>query len=768
MTVSSATRKAGPFLGNGVATAFPFTFKVFAASNLQLTLTDSAGVETVLTLNTHYSVSLNADQDNNPGGTITYPLSGAPMAAGYTLVGLDVLPVSQGTDITNAGRFLPQIHEDVFDKLTIFVQQLKEKVGRALLVAKTESISPNELPAAASRAGKFLAFDASGQPTMSSGTGADSGLRADLAATGGGALVATISTLAGAIARTLAAKVADTLSIKDFANVTGDGAADDTAGMNTAISNVSTAAGLLGRRLRIVWPDGVYMTDGLLVKPNVHFDFGNAVFRKRSNGVSINTNSLMRAVQTLTGTTYYGTYKNIKITGGRFESNGFTCPAHIVQLQYCDDLEMENVTVVHSVGIASWGFCLGGRRLKLRGLKVLGGSELFQDGVHITHGQDMTISDIYSASGDDALALGGEPTDVYQAADPDSIRRVNISNVTTQANRGAAVKVYVQASALGVNWEISDINIKGVAGTAGVLRNGGITIIDNNNTAKGTSQIRRVEITGVKLQIGSAAHDGTNPFGLLMQSTYDVKVEGSMTFVDGAAPGFRLAKVIDSDIHRIEVNCPALPRNGGVEFLRTRRSKVRDSVLIGSAAQALPSLVMTDAESLELESVQMTAVPSGVNVAAITAGTLTHLTASRSKFGHVGGAAAGIGLDTTSANFAFIGLDRCDFTEAFQAAAGASIIAGAAWEISRCRGLSTVVKGIAVIPNGSTSVVVIHGAGLPSAALTQVLLTARGWGLAKTVRVTNFLSDRFTVEVDVDPGAGTASFNWVIDTGSKP
>ncbi|KAH1282125.1 hypothetical protein KXX11_003928, partial [Aspergillus fumigatus] len=70
MSIASTTRKAGPFTGNSVTTAFPFNFKVFAASDLLVVQTDLSAVETTLTLTTNYTVSLNANQDSNPGGTI--------------------------------------------------------------------------------------------------------------------------------------------------------------------------------------------------------------------------------------------------------------------------------------------------------------------------------------------------------------------------------------------------------------------------------------------------------------------------------------------------------------------------------------------------------------------------------------------------------------------------------------------------------------------------------------------------------------------------
>ncbi len=72
MTISSNIRKAGPFTGNGSTAAFPFYCKVFQASDLLVVQLDTAtNIETTLALTTNYTVSLNADQDSNPGGTVT-------------------------------------------------------------------------------------------------------------------------------------------------------------------------------------------------------------------------------------------------------------------------------------------------------------------------------------------------------------------------------------------------------------------------------------------------------------------------------------------------------------------------------------------------------------------------------------------------------------------------------------------------------------------------------------------------------------------------
>lgn len=155
MTISSETRKAGPFIGDGLVTDFPFTFKVFVEADLYVVLLDADGVETVKALTTHYTVALNADQDSNPGGTVT--MLTAP-ATGETLTLSSAVALLQSVDIQNMGGFYPSVINKALDRLTIFTQQLTEKIGRAALAPFSST--------AADRANTITGFDADGEPLL--------------------------------------------------------------------------------------------------------------------------------------------------------------------------------------------------------------------------------------------------------------------------------------------------------------------------------------------------------------------------------------------------------------------------------------------------------------------------------------------------------------------------------------------------------------------------------------------------------------------------
>lgn len=143
MSISSEVRRAGPYSGNGSTTAFAFAFKVFTTAQVLVTRTVVAtGVETTLTLTTDYTVSLNANQNTNPGGTVT--MLTAP-ATGQSLTITSNVANLQPTAIANLGGFYPEVINDSLDRATIQIQQLDERLDRALVIPVSSTAS-TQLP----------------------------------------------------------------------------------------------------------------------------------------------------------------------------------------------------------------------------------------------------------------------------------------------------------------------------------------------------------------------------------------------------------------------------------------------------------------------------------------------------------------------------------------------------------------------------------------------------------------------------------------------
>lgn len=123
-------------------------------------------------------------------------------------------PVTQLVDTQNNETILEDVIDAGFDKLTMIAQEQSGTLARALLVPKGETSVV--LPAAAGRAGMFLAFDVYGNPIASPTTGGgDATLRNQLAALGGATLVGyRLSTLAAL--RSVYDRLADTVSLLDY------------------------------------------------------------------------------------------------------------------------------------------------------------------------------------------------------------------------------------------------------------------------------------------------------------------------------------------------------------------------------------------------------------------------------------------------------------------------------------------------------------------------------------------------------------------------
>ncbi len=227
MTISSNSRKAGPFIGNGTAATFPFTFKVFQASDLEVVkLTVATNIETVLVLNTDFTAVVNEDQNSNPGGSIT--LTAGALAAGYNLVITSDIENLQPTDLTNQGGFYPEVITDALDRATIQIQQLQEAVDRSAKLPITSSADADALVADIVR----LADSADNIDTVANNIG-------NVNNTGNN--IANVNTVAGSISNvnTVATNVASVNTTATNIASVNTVAAD----LNEPVSEIETVAG---------------------------------------------------------------------------------------------------------------------------------------------------------------------------------------------------------------------------------------------------------------------------------------------------------------------------------------------------------------------------------------------------------------------------------------------------------------------------------------------------------------------------------------------
>lgn len=167
MSISSLTNR-NDYVGNGATATYAYGFKAYLSSELRVTVVNTAGVETRLTLTTDYTVT---GVGANGGGNIVLVsaaqawLTGGFLTSSFGLTVRRVRALTQLADIRNQGEFYPETHEDVFDKLVMTQQQLQDELDRAVRLPETEAGSATfVLPTLATRANQLLGFNASGTP----------------------------------------------------------------------------------------------------------------------------------------------------------------------------------------------------------------------------------------------------------------------------------------------------------------------------------------------------------------------------------------------------------------------------------------------------------------------------------------------------------------------------------------------------------------------------------------------------------------------------
>jgi len=125
------------FDGNGLNKTFPFDFFFFQNPQIYVFLISPEGPDgylgavTGLTETIDYTLT---GARNPSGGKVV--LNNAPLPGQRVLV-QRILPQIQPTSFRNQGAFLPQIHEDSFDRLTMLVQQSLSDLGNTIRTDRT-------------------------------------------------------------------------------------------------------------------------------------------------------------------------------------------------------------------------------------------------------------------------------------------------------------------------------------------------------------------------------------------------------------------------------------------------------------------------------------------------------------------------------------------------------------------------------------------------------------------------------------------------------
>lgn len=225
---------------------------------------------------------------------------------------------------------------------------------------------------------------------------------AQLAASGGSALIGFIQTGTGAVARTAQAKMRDIVSVADF-GAAGDNApgsaATNTAAINAAIASLTSGG-------TVYFPHGIYYTNQLLVNnANINFQMDNGVTLRfatlgaNQTGITVSANNFKITggklqgpasgvfVNQENGIKMLGTSTSIRKSGLTLlnvEITAFGC--YGIYAQFVDNIVVDSCNF-HDIGYSGATFlsCNHGRCVKSEFVDITPGTSGNMYGISLTH-----------------------------------------------------------------------------------------------------------------------------------------------------------------------------------------------------------------------------------------------------------------------------------------------------------------------------------------------------------------------------------------------
>lgn len=261
-----------------------------------------------------------------------------------------------------------------------------------------------------------------------------------------------------------------TFSVTTY-GATGNGTSDDATGIQAALDAAANGGGL------VTFPAGTFRTTRALKigsNTTVQMTPQTTVLRDFAVGDTWGA-TFCNANQAQPGNTA------ITITGGVLRAKGPSATGKHLGFRWVDGLRVEGTRFAGVYG--DWNTALMGvSNVILTGLNMDSGTALYEDGIHISGGRLITISNCVIKCGDDAISLAQE-----WASDGD-IEDVTIENCTLDSAHANGVRIYSNTTR-----EVRRVVIRGVTGTSRASH--AIAIEDT----AGAARVHDITIDGVSM-----------------------------------------------------------------------------------------------------------------------------------------------------------------------------------------------------------------------------------------------------------------------------
>jgi len=162
MTISlsnNVARQSYAVAAGVTQSSFTVSFAFFDAADLNVYVDDVQK-----TLTTEYTVT----GGDGSTGSVNISVTGA--TGGSTVVITRDIDLKRTTDFPSSGPFAVATLNTELDKLVAISADLDDRVSRSIILSDFDSVSSLALPSESSRANKYLAFDANGEISLTSGT----------------------------------------------------------------------------------------------------------------------------------------------------------------------------------------------------------------------------------------------------------------------------------------------------------------------------------------------------------------------------------------------------------------------------------------------------------------------------------------------------------------------------------------------------------------------------------------------------------------------